>query len=409
MRKVCVFILFVLTLMAQTKSIEAFNTIETNQRDVFSYEILDVMIDSNNLNINGWGVLHDKHHFTGPNSHEYRLLLESHSHKLEYTGSIKNTNLTRIMAYQGRPTCEKGSLNQTKCNYKFENSGFKFAVPLNDLKTGHNYKTSLKIFSKPLNQSYKSDLYYPKDHSIEKIHKDRNIKLVSHYQTMKINSFYHTLIARTEPDLNSSAVKMGDSCSNEYKNRAYFKTNTIFNNLRGIEIYDRLITYFKVNIKDAGCDNLRRRVSEGEHTDTFAYIPSLFVHYSGDSMSINVEQILHKPVISAENQTVVQYSNFNPINYATANDIKDGNITKDIKVIYNDVNTFTPGQYKSCYEVHNSLNQSDSKCIDVDVIKANTFYRYVNKVSIDSFIDKSIVWQQGIYTRTLRRILARKP
>ena len=409
MHKVCVFIFFVLMLMSQTRSIEAREVIETNNRSVFSYELLNTEIDNQNLRITGWGVLHDMHHFTGQDSHTYRLILQSNGHSLSYPGTILNTNLTRIMAYQGYPTCPKGSLNQTSCNYQFNNSGFRFSVPLNDLKTGHQYKASLEIESKPLNKTYKSDLYYPKDHSVQRIHKDRNISLKSHYQTMKIHSFYHTLIARSKADVNSNAVRIGESCSIHYDNKAYFKINSIFNNIRGIETYDSLITYFKVNIKDAGCHNLRRRVSEGNHNDTYAYIPSLFVNYSGDPLKIDVEQILHKPKIYAENQSIVQYSPYRALDYATADDLKDGNITDKIYVTYNDVETFTPGQYKSCFEVQNSLNEYDSKCIDVDVIKANTFYRYVNPVSLDAFLDKSTIWQQRTFMRTIQRILARRP
>lgn len=409
MRKLCVFLLFLYLLMGQTRTLEAKTVIKTQDRSLLSYEILDVKVGQDQLVINGWGVLHDKHHFYGPQSHEYKLELKSSSHKLEYLGTFKNINLTRIMAYQGYPTCSNGALNKTNCNYNFNNTGFEFKIPLSHLKTGHQYTASLKIVSKALKTTYKSDLYYPKDHIIQRIHQDRNVVVQSHYQTMKLDAFYHTLIARTKPDLNSDPLKISGSCSSAYGNRAYFKANSLFHHIRGINIYDGLITYFKVNVKDAGCNNLRRRVIEGNLKNPVAYIPSLYVNYHGEPLKIKLDQIYHKPIIQAENQTIQQFSKFIPNDHATASDKRDGNLTMKVKVTYNNVNTLIPGQYKSCYEVHNSLNKSDSKCIRVDVIKANTYYRFVNKQSLEPMLDKSILWKQNSFKSILERILAYKP
>lgn len=409
MRKLCVFLLFIFILHTQTIKIDANEAIQTNDRSVLAYEILDVSMTKSELRIIGWGILPDKHHFKGSNSHEYQLNLSSGQHTLNYSGAIKNTDLTSIMEYRGYPRCPSGALNRNNCNYDFKNAGFEFTVPLNDLKTGNKYSTSLEIKSKPLNKSFKSNLYYPKDHSVEQLHLDRNIKLESHYQTMQLESYYHTLVARTQASPHSDSLKIGASCSSGYGNQAFFKTNSIYSNIRGIEIHDKLITYFKVNVKDAGCFDSRRRVNEGSINNPVAYIPSMYVNYHGEALKINVVQIIHKPVIQAENQTIQQFTEYKPLDYATATDKKDGNITKKIKLTYNNVDTFIPGQYKSCYEVHNSLNEMDSKCIDVDVIKANTYYRYVNKQSLGQFLDESKIWKEKNLKSLIERILTQKP
>lgn len=64
-----------------------------------------------------------------------------------------------------------------------------------------------------------------------------------------------------------------------------------------------------------------------------------------------------KPVIKADNQTISLGSTFSPLNYATATDLEDGDITNKVEVIYNDVNTSVPGRYKVTYQVtDNALN-----------------------------------------------------
>lgn len=408
MRKICVFLLFFFIIQSQIVSIEASEIIETNQRSILAYEILDVTINNTELKINGWGILPDQHHFKDTNSHEYELMLNSSNHSLSYSGVVKKVDLTRIMEYRGYPRCSTDSLNQKDCNYDFKNVGFEFTVPLEDLKTGHRYDASLIIKSKIQKKSYKSDLYYPKDHSVEQIHQDRNIKLESHYQTMQLESYYHTLVARTEASPHSLELMVGEHCSNGYQNRAYFQLNSIYKNIRGIEKHDDLITYFKVNVKDDGCFDLRRRIIEGTIKDNFAYIPSIYVNYQGEALKIHALQILHQPVIEAENQTITQFTTFEPLDYATAHDVKDGAITDKIKITFNDVNTLLPGHYKSCYEVHNSLNESHSKCIDVDVIKAPTYYRYVNNQSLDSFLNESKLWNNKDLKSLIKRILDRK-
>jgi len=78
-----------------------------------------------------------------------------------------------------------------------------------------------------------------------------------------------------------------------------------------------------------------------------------------------------KPRIHAKDVTVKQGTSFDPLNYLPielkATDEVDGDITKNIQVLENTVNTSKPGEYKVTYTVKNSYGESDQKTIKVTV------------------------------------------
>lgn len=75
----------------------------------------------------------------------------------------------------------------------------------------------------------------------------------------------------------------------------------------------------------------------------------------------------HAPVIHAEDKTIEVGDKFNPMTGVTATDKEDGNITKDIKVIKNTVDTSEVGIYKVTYKVNDSKGASATKSILVTV------------------------------------------
>ncbi len=74
------------------------------------------------------------------------------------------------------------------------------------------------------------------------------------------------------------------------------------------------------------------------------------------------------PVIIASNQELVEGTTFNPKDYATAKDNEDGNLTSNIEVITNNVNTKIPGQYTVTYKVTDKNNSSVTKTITITII-----------------------------------------
>ncbi|WP_270993413.1 immunoglobulin-like domain-containing protein [Listeria seeligeri] len=73
------------------------------------------------------------------------------------------------------------------------------------------------------------------------------------------------------------------------------------------------------------------------------------------------------PVISATDKTIKQDDSFNPLDEVTATDKKDGDITKDVKVTKNTVDTSKAGVYDVDYSVTNSSNLTTAKSIKVTV------------------------------------------
>ncbi|MBC1553207.1 DUF5011 domain-containing protein [Listeria booriae] len=79
-----------------------------------------------------------------------------------------------------------------------------------------------------------------------------------------------------------------------------------------------------------------------------------------------------KPTIAAENQVITVGDNFDPQQLATSTDKEDGDLTKQIEVIINTVDTSQPGTYKVVYRVTDSDNNTVEKTITVTVLPKAT-------------------------------------
>ena len=77
--------------------------------------------------------------------------------------------------------------------------------------------------------------------------------------------------------------------------------------------------------------------------------------------------INNPPTIKAEDKTIKVGDKFNPRTDVTAIDKEDGNITKDIKVVENTVDTSKPGIYKVTYKVTDSQGATFTKTIIVKI------------------------------------------
>ncbi|MBC2002577.1 DUF5011 domain-containing protein [Listeria booriae] len=79
-----------------------------------------------------------------------------------------------------------------------------------------------------------------------------------------------------------------------------------------------------------------------------------------------------KPTIAAENQVITVGDKFDPQQLATSTDKEDGDLTKQIEVISNTVDTSQPGTYKVVYRVTDSDNNTVEKTITVTVLPEAT-------------------------------------
>lgn len=75
------------------------------------------------------------------------------------------------------------------------------------------------------------------------------------------------------------------------------------------------------------------------------------------------------PTIAAKDQEIMEQGVFEATKNVTAYDAEDGDLTKEIKIISNNVNTKIPGTYQVTYRVTDKANYSTTKTITITVIK----------------------------------------
>ena len=98
-------------------------------------------------------------------------------------------------------------------------------------------------------------------------------------------------------------------------------------------------------------------------------------------------EINNVPIILAENKVINFDDNFNPLDGTTAEDKEDGDITKDIKVVKNNVDVNTPGTYEVTYEVTDSQGAKATKTITVIV---NPKMEEINSIPVINAEDKTL-------------------
>jgi hypothetical protein len=83
--------------------------------------------------------------------------------------------------------------------------------------------------------------------------------------------------------------------------------------------------------------------------------------------TIQVEVKNDAPIIHAENQVLLVDATYDPLEGVTATDVQDGDVTKQIEVIQNDVNTHLAGIYHVTYRVVDAQGQETTKTIEITV------------------------------------------
>ena len=140
-----------------------------------------------------------------------------------------------------------------------------------------------------------------------------------------------------------------------------------FNPLQGVQGYDaedgditdQIIVEGKVDIFTPGTYELVYQVTDSENQTTTA---TRIITVELPASSIN--QI---PTIEVKDRIVKKGTNFDPLEGVQAYDVEDGDITNQIKVIHNNVNTNHVGTYQVIYEVVDSQGAKATRLITVEV------------------------------------------
>lgn len=128
-------------------------------------------------------------------------------------------------------------------------------------------------------------------------------------------------------------------------------------------------TWYKVPVNLSGTTN--------EFGWTLASAPNVYVE------KLHSESVNTPPVIIAENKTIVQGSEFDYRKDVSATDTEDGDLTKEIEVVEENVKIDEPGTYEVTYKVTDKNNQTTTKTITVTVTE--------NKKPVITAEDKEVV------------------
>lgn len=115
---------------------------------------------------------------------------------------------------------------------------------------------------------------------------------------------------------------------------------------------------------------------------------------AGNSESLEISsknESIKKPIIVASNKSIYLGSSFNPLEGVSAKDFEGKDITDNIIIVENNVDTNSLGEYTVTYKVADSYSNESIKTIIVEVInKEYNSHKNNNKEEISSVIDENI-------------------
>lgn len=123
--------------------------------------------------------------------------------------------------------------------------------------------------------------------------------------------------------------------------------------------------------------------------------------------SKNLESLNFVPKINVTDKILTVGDKFNPLDDVTATDKEDGNISKDVKVVENTVNTSEAGTYIVKYEVTDKQGAKVTKTINVIVekLKIIKHNKYINGYPDNTFRQENKITRGEMATMLTRIIL----
>ena len=144
-----------------------------------------------------------------------------------------------------------------------------------------------------------------------------------------------------------------------------FVQGTSFDELQGVKATDKedgditkniKVIENTVNINKVGTYKVTYQITDSKNATTSKTITIIVTENK-------------KPVINASDIEVKEQKEIDELQGVKATDEEDGDITKNIKVIENTVDTKTPGTYKIVYEVEDSYKQKTTKTRKVTILE----------------------------------------
>lgn len=142
-------------------------------------------------------------------------------------------------------------------------------------------------------------------------------------------------------------------------------TRTIKVPVTSLAAGENIILRYEVKINKDAAESL---TNEATATAEDVYGDAVKIDLSRETIQVS-HQSNETPVILANDVTLQVGDKFNPLDGVSAEDTEDGDLTKDVKVIENTVNTAVAGIYKVTYSVTDSNGNTATKTIQVEVQK----------------------------------------
>ena len=339
-------------------------------KTLLPYEILSISMSQSTMTVSGWAILNETQHFVTSSDHSYELEFASNEHTFRVTGTTTGTNLTDTFRYGGAPICATTAYFKTDtiCYYRFENVGFTFSIPISSLQIGRNYTVYLIVHANSANFHKKIPVYYPIQNDIVISSGQKEYRVVSKLDDMKITVKYATVAARKGPDRSYVAWNGGANCSSTYGNYHYFLLNSVYTNIKDKYLNNtNKMTYYNVSTSLSSCVDSRRRVVEGE-TYNPVWIASSFVEYSGTPMLVSTRIINTAPTIVVENVVLKVDDALRWEEHVTAYDVEEGDLSSKINVISDNYHNI-PGNYQMTFEVSDQYGAKASAVLLITVLE----------------------------------------
>ncbi len=138
---------------------------------------------------------------------------------------------------------------------------------------------------------------------------------------------------------------------------------------------------------------------------------NLYYGYLDGSLT-NIEYTLNyiniAPVINAKDHTLIVNDSFNPLTGVTGTDTEDGDITKNIKIVSNNVNTAKAGTYEVKYSLTDSYGETVTKAIKVVVAnrtetKALFMFNGLKQVEKNKFNFSGFIAVAGMDNKSIKQ------
>lgn len=278
--------------------------------------------------------------------------------------------------------------------YKYGDYLFKLSSSLADTKLVVNYTTVL-VRSTPkvdspihqvgdwCNNTYKNQLFYKLNSQYSIVHAKIKTENMSYYKLGgQLDECFNKRRRVKEgndiyPMYISSAFLeyAGDSLTikNELVNTAPILTIThptihldqFFNYKDYVSAYDQEEKDLTQHVKILS-SNFKQAIGTYQME---LYVEDKHKAFDRKIMMITVKGPLNNPPqITAYDQTIKQYSEFNPLAGVSAYDIEDGDLTSKIRTT-NHIDTSQLGSFKQCYMVEDSHKAQANQCINVNIIE----------------------------------------